>query len=66
MGVVRDTKGLDMITDILIDNSIKIIVITELCGHTPNSPEDDYEEYLEYFIDDQLNCVLPHSELPIC
>jgi len=63
MGVVRDTKGLDMITDILIDNSIKIIVITELCGHTSSNPEDDYEEYLGYFIDEQLNCVLPHNKI---
>jgi len=57
-GIVRDTKGLEMIGDIMISNTYKINILTELAGHTPNSPDDDYEEHIGYWVDEQLNCML--------
>ena len=45
MGIVRDTAGLEMIEDIITDNILKLYVNTELSGHTPVDPKDDFEEY---------------------
>ena len=45
MGIVRDTAGLEMIEDIVTDNILKLYVNTELSGHTPVNPDDDFEEY---------------------
>lgn len=45
MGIVRDTAGLEMIEDIITDNILKLYVNTELSGHTPVDPQDDFEEY---------------------
>jgi len=45
MGIVRDTAGLEMIEDIITDNILKLYVNTELSGHTPVDPSDDFEEY---------------------
>lgn len=44
-GIVRDTRGLEMIEDIITDNILKLYVNTELSGHTPVDPQDDFEEY---------------------
>ena len=44
-GVVRDTRGLDMIQDIIQTNIIKLYVNSELCGHSSINPEEDFEEY---------------------
>jgi len=62
-GIVRDTKGLEMIGDIMISNTYKINILTELAGHTPNSPDDDYEEHIGYWVDEQLNCMLPQKQV---
>ena len=43
-GFVRDTKGLEMIENIMISNTIKIHVLTQLAGHTTSPTEDDYED----------------------
>jgi len=44
-GVVRDTRGLEMIEDIITSNIIKLYVNTELSGHSEANPDDDFEEY---------------------
>ncbi len=44
-GIVRDTAGLEMIEDIITENILKLYVNTELFGHTPVDPSDDFEEY---------------------
>jgi hypothetical protein len=56
-GVVRDTKGLETIEDIMISNALKISILTELAGHTSESPEYDYKENIGYWVNEQLNCV---------
>jgi hypothetical protein len=61
IGIVRDTKGLEMIEDIMISNALKINILTELAGHTQNNPEEDYEENIGYWVDEQLNCILPQK-----
>jgi len=43
-GVVRDTRGLEMIEDIVQDNIIKLYVNSELVGHTSHNPDEDFEE----------------------
>jgi hypothetical protein len=45
-GVVRDTRGLEMIEDIIQRNIIKLYVNTQLVGHADfYQPEYDFEEY---------------------
>jgi hypothetical protein len=44
-GVVRDTRGLEMIEDIIQTNILKLYVNTELVGHTSANPDYDFEEY---------------------
>jgi hypothetical protein len=54
---VRDEQGLDMIVNLMINNTTKVAIFTELAGHTSSNPDDDYEEYFGRFIDDQLTCI---------
>jgi hypothetical protein len=61
MGIVRDTRGLEYIEDIMIENTLKIYSITMLLGHTSYSPDDDYEEFIGHYVDEQLNCILKNS-----
>jgi hypothetical protein len=44
-GIVRDTRGLDMIQDIIQTNILKLYVNSELSGHSQVNPADDFEEY---------------------
>lgn len=44
-GVVRDTRGLETIEEIITENILKLYVNTELAGHTQVNPDDDFEEY---------------------
>ena len=44
-GVVRDTRGLEMIEDIIQTNILKLYVNTELSGHSEADPAYDFEEY---------------------
>lgn len=53
-GVVRDTRGLEMIEDIMTDNVTKISIFTELTGHSPVNPEDDFEDNIGYHVDEFL------------
>ena len=57
MGIVRDTRGLEYIEDIMIENTLKIYSITMLLGHTTYSPDEDYEENIGYYVDEQLKCI---------
>ena len=58
MGVVRDTRGLEMIEGIMVDNTLKIYSITKLLGHTPYDPDNEYEENIGYYVDEQLRCIV--------
>ena len=64
MGNVRDVKGLDAIERIAIRNALRIDVITELAGHTSGgSSEEDIEENIGYWVDQQINCILPQQSV---
>lgn len=56
-GVVRDERGIDLIESIFMQNIIKIDIITELAGHTPYDPDEIYEEYIGYYINEQVDCI---------
>lgn len=62
-GVVRDTRGLESIEDIMTENTLKISIFTKLYGHTPYNPEDDYEDNIGYFVNEQLNCLIPKKNI---
>jgi len=55
-GFVRDTKGVEIIEKIMVENTVKINVITTLLGHTSQNPDEDYKEYIDPFIDEQIRC----------
>ena len=44
-GVVRDTRGLEMIEDIIQNNILKLQVNNELIGSTSVNPKYEFEEY---------------------
>jgi hypothetical protein len=62
MGVVRDTRGLEMIKDIIIDNTLKVDIFTNLAGHTQWGDEESFEENIGYFVKEQLNCLMPQQK----
>jgi len=43
-GVVRDTRGLDMIDEIIQSNIIRLYVNTELVGHTEHDPDEEFQD----------------------
>jgi len=55
--LVRDEKGLEMIKSIMIDNTIKVDIMTNLAGHTEWGDKEALEENIGYFVDEQLNCL---------
>jgi hypothetical protein len=57
-GVVRDTRGLETIEDIMTDNTMKVNAFTALGGHTQWGDEETFENNIGYFVDQQLNCIL--------
>jgi hypothetical protein len=57
-GVVRDTRGLEMIEDIMVDNTLKIYSFTLLLGHTTYDPSDEYVENIGNYVDEQLKCIV--------
>lgn len=63
IGIVRDTKGIDMIEGIMIDNALKINIITNLAGHTQWGDEESFEENIGYWVNEQLNCILPEKQI---
>jgi len=56
-GVVRDVKGLDDIKSIMINNVIKITIITELAGHTSNSYDDYFNEIYDNWFNSNVGCL---------
>ena len=63
VGVVRDTKGLNMIENIAISNTIKINLFTELAGHTQWGAEEKFKDNIGYWVNEQLNCILPQESI---
>lgn len=60
-GVVRDTRGLEMIEEIVTNNIMKIYAITDLAGHTQWGDKESFEEHIGNWVDDQMNCILKHK-----
>jgi len=56
-GSVRDTRGLEMIEDIMKNNTMKVIIFTNLAGHTQWGDEEAFNENIGYWVDEQINCV---------
>lgn len=56
-GHVRDTRGLEMIEDIMLDNTRKVNILTNFAGHTQWGDSETLEENIGYWVDEQLNCV---------
>ena len=56
-GSVRDTRGLEMIEKIMIDNTSKVSIFTNLAGHTQWGDQEAIDDNIGYWVDEQLNCV---------
>ena len=56
-GSVRDTRGIEMIEEIMINNTSKVSIFTNLAGHTQWGDEEAFDENIGYWVDEQLNCV---------
>lgn len=63
-GYVRYPKQLDKIEGIITRNILKIDIFTFLSGHTPHSPDDDFEQGFEYFIESYIECYKAQFEDP--
>lgn len=47
LNIVRDTKGIQMIKDILITNINKLYLINAICGHDTFLPQNEWEDKFE-------------------
>lgn len=47
LNIVRDTKGIQMIKDILITNIIKLYLINAICGHDTFLPQNEWKDKFE-------------------
>jgi hypothetical protein len=56
-GSVRDTKGLEIIEDLMIENTSKVSIFTNLAGHTQWGDQEALDENIGYWVDQQLNCL---------
>ena len=61
-GTVRDTRGLEMIEDIMIDNTTKVDIFTNLAGHTQWGDEEAFKDNIGYWVNEQVNCLLPQKK----
>ena len=61
-GSVRDTRGLEMIEKIMIDNTSKVSIFTNLAGHTQWGDQEAIDDNIGYWVEEQLNCVLPEEK----
>jgi hypothetical protein len=52
IGGVRDEKGLDEIEGIMVRNALKINIFTILTGHTPQNPDEDFDEHFSPYLDE--------------
>jgi hypothetical protein len=55
-GFVKNEKFLEKIERIMINNVIRLDAFTYLFGHTMDSPNEEYEENVGYFIDEYMKC----------
>jgi hypothetical protein len=58
-GFVRDERGLEMIEKIMLDNTVKVSIITALAGHTQWGDKETLDEYIGNWVEEQINCLLP-------
>jgi hypothetical protein len=56
-GSVRDTRGFEMIEDLMIDNTSKVSIFTNLAGHTQWGDEEAFDENIGFWVNEQLNCL---------
>ena len=56
-GSVRDTRGLEMIEELMIDNTLKVSIFTNLAGHTQWGDEEAFKENIGYWVNEQVNCL---------
>ncbi len=56
-GSVRDTKGLEMIENLMIENTTKVSIFTNLAGHTQWSDQEALDDNIGYWVNEQLNCL---------
>lgn len=61
-GSVRDTRGLEMIEDIMINNTTKVSIFTNLAGHTQWGDEEAINENIGYWVNQQISCLLPQKK----
>jgi hypothetical protein len=68
-GYVRKEHELEEIASLITYNSFKVLILTELSGHTSYHPYDEYEESFSYYIDNFLlykhtrNLNIPKNQL---
>lgn len=66
MGIVRDEKGINLIESIMIRNALNLHNLTMLSGHTPSSPDEDFEDAWGEYVDDYVLRVLqPQPQVDI-
>lgn len=53
-GIVRDEKGIDMISSIMITNILKLDILTYLSGHSQYNPDEDFEDAWGGYIDNYI------------
>lgn len=58
-GFVRDERGLEMIEEIMLDNTRKVNILTALAGHTQWGDQETLDENIGYWVKEQVNCLLP-------
>jgi hypothetical protein len=58
-GFVRDTRGLEMIEEIMVDNTRRVNIFTALAGHTQWGDQETLDENIGYWVKEQINCLLP-------
>ena len=66
MGTVRDVRGIDSIERIIIRAGLRLSVVTELAGHTSyGNGEEEIENNIGYWVDEQLNCIIPVEQVDV-
>ena len=61
-GSIRDTRGFEMIEELMIDNTSKVSIFTNLAGHTQWGDQESLEENIGHWVNEQLNCILPQQK----
>lgn len=63
-GFLRNTKALDKIEGIMIANTLKIDILTELAGHTSVNPDEDFNEWFKPLIEEYIRWKLQQKNPP--